>query len=80
MTSLVQFVFILLVPLLVVGGGLLTLFAVAALFDALENPDDMRRRVESLFRRPLQAPKDTAPDHYYRPHWKSEPPPPTRAA
>jgi hypothetical protein len=67
----VQFAFILLVPLVVVGATLAGLFAVAALFNALEHPEELRGRIEGAFRRPLQPPRETAPDHYYRPHWKA---------
>jgi len=66
------FLIILLVPLVLVGGGLVTLFAVGALFDALENPDELRNRIEGAFRRPPREPKTPGPDHYYRPHWQSE--------
>ncbi|PYQ26026.1 MAG: hypothetical protein DMF81_00650 [Acidobacteria bacterium] len=68
----VGFLFILLVPLVLVGGGLVTLFAVGALFDALENPGELRSRIEGAFRRPPREPKAPGPDHYYRPHWQSE--------
>jgi len=75
MASIIQFVFILLVPLLVVGGALVGLFAVGALFNMLEHPEELRQRIEGAFRRPPRAPRDPAPDHYYRPHWKAETPP-----
>jgi len=65
----VQFLFIVLVPLVVVAGGLASLFAVGALFDALEHPADLQARVEGMFRRPLRPPKTPGPDHYYRPYW-----------
>ena len=65
-----QFFFIVLVPLVVVGGALVSLFAVGALFDALENPGDLRQRVEGLFRRPVAAAKPLGADHYYQPYWK----------
>jgi hypothetical protein len=69
MTQLVQFVFILLVPLVAVAGGLVTLFAVGALFDVLENPAEVSSRIEAAFRgRP--RPSGPAPaDHYYKPYW-----------
>lgn len=71
MTSLVEFLFIVALPLVVVAGGLVSLFAVGALFDALENPGDLRGRIEGAFRRPPKAPKPTDSDHYYRPYWAS---------
>ena len=69
MTQAIQFGFIVLLPLIVVAGGLASLFAVGALFDALEDPQALRSRVEGAFR-PAQAPaRLTGPGHYYRPHW-----------
>ncbi len=70
--AIIQFAFILLVPLVVVGGALAGLFAIGALFDTLEHPEVLRQRIESAFRRPPRPPRETAPDHYYRPHWKAE--------
>ena len=70
--AIVQFAFILLVPLVVVAGALVGLFALGALFDTLEHPEAMRARIDGAFRRPPKAPRETAPDHYYRPHWKAE--------
>ena len=61
--------FVLLVPLIVVAGGLVTLFAVGALFDFLENQDDFTKRIEAAFRRPLKVPTIAGLDHYYRPYW-----------
>jgi hypothetical protein len=72
MTSLVQFLFIILVPIVAVVGGLVTLFAVGALFDALDNPDDLRKRVEGAFRQPAAAARQTGADHYYQPYWREK--------
>lgn len=68
--ALLQFLFILAVPLVLVAGAVVTLFAVGALFDALEHPDALRGRIEGVFRRPLKAPKLADKDHYYQPYWK----------
>jgi hypothetical protein len=68
--TLVQFVFILLIPLVVVAGALAGLFAIGALFNTLEHPEELRQRIEGAFRRPPRAPRETAPDHYYKPFWK----------
>jgi hypothetical protein len=68
-TTAIQFAFIVIVPLAVVGGAVASLFAVGALFDALENPGDLQARVEALFRRPPRPPRTPGPDHYYEPHW-----------
>ena len=66
------FVLILLLPLFLVAGGLVTLFAVGALFDALDHPDEVRGRVEAAFRRPPRVPRATRADHYYRPYWSGK--------
>jgi hypothetical protein len=64
-----QFLFVVAVPIVVVGGGLLTLFAVGVLFDALEHPDRLRERIEAAFRRAPKPPQIAGPDHYYRRYW-----------
>lgn len=69
MQSLVEFLFIVAVPLVVVAGAVVSLFALGALFDALDHPDQIRQRIESLFRRAPRPPKSVGPDHYYRPYW-----------
>jgi hypothetical protein len=78
--SLAQFAFILAVPLVVVAGGLVTLFAIGALFDALENPGELKGRIEGAFKRPPREPRAPGPDHYYRPHWQAEAAKPPAAA
>ena len=60
---------ILLLPLVVIGGALISLFAVGALFDALDHPHEMRGRIDGLFRRPPAPARMTKPDHYYQPYW-----------
>jgi len=67
---LIEFLFILAVPLAVVAGALVTLFAVGAFFDATENPAAFRARIEGAFRRPPKPPKQVGPDHYYRQYWQ----------
>jgi hypothetical protein len=69
--AVLQFLFILILPLIVVAAVIGGLFAVGALFDALENPENLRARVEGAFRRPPKAARATAENHYYRPYWKS---------
>ena len=69
MRAAIQFLFIVLVPLVVVAGALVSLFAVGALFDALEHPDQIRGRIDAAFRRPPKPPKATDKDHYYKPYW-----------
>ena len=74
MAAAIQFLFIVLVPLVVVAGGLASLFAIGALFDALENPGDLRQRVEGMFRRPVRPAQPLGADHYYQPYWKASEP------
>jgi hypothetical protein len=70
----IQFAFIVLVPLVVVAGALVSLFAVGALFDALEHPGELQARVEALFRPPPPPPRTPGPHHYYQAHWSPEEP------
>lgn len=63
------FLLVLLLPFVVIGGGIITLFAVGALFDALEHPHEVRGRIDGLFRRPLGAVRMAGPGHYYQPYW-----------
>ena len=67
----VEFAFILIVPIAVVAGTLVGLFALGALFYFLDHPDEFQRQVEAGFRRPPAAPRGTADDHYYKPFWAS---------
>ena len=68
--SAVQFLFIVLVPLLIVAGALIGLFALGALFDLLEHPEETRARVEGLFRRPPAPARPTDKGHFYQPYWQ----------
>jgi hypothetical protein len=72
MLTFVQFLFIIVVPLILVAGGLVTLFAVGALFEALENPEELRGRIEGVFRRPLAPARAPGKNHYYRSYWVSK--------
>jgi len=67
--ALIQFLFILAVPVVLAAGAVISLFAAGALFDALDNPDQLRERIDGLFRRPPRDPKATDSRHYYRPYW-----------
>lgn len=69
MTDLLQFAFILLLPLVIVGGALASLFAVGAVFDALDDPEGLRSRIDGAFRRAPRPARTPGPSHYYRPHW-----------
>jgi hypothetical protein len=67
-----QFLFIILVPIALVVGGLVSLFAVGALFDALEHPDDFKKRIEGAFRAGPAAARATRASHYYQPYWRED--------
>ncbi len=69
LAALLQFAFIVVTPLVVVAGAVITLFAIGALFDALDHPEELSARVQGLFRRPLAPPKDPGKEHYYKPYW-----------
>jgi hypothetical protein len=69
LTDVIGFLFILAVPVILVAGGLVTLFAVGALFEALEHPEQLRARIEAAFRRPAAPPRTPGPEHYYRRYW-----------
>ncbi len=69
-----QFAFIVAVPFVLVAGGLVTLFAVGALFYALEHPDELKAHIEGLFRRPAKPPRVPGPDSYYTPYWAAQGP------
>jgi len=69
MAQVIQFLFILILPLVVVAGGVITLFAVGALFSLLDDPGAFTERIEAAFRRPPKLPKPAGDDHYYRPYW-----------
>jgi len=64
------FSLVLLLPFVVVGGALLTLFAVGALFDALDHPNEVRGRIDAAFRRPPKPARMAGPGHYYQPYWQ----------
>lgn len=66
----VQFLFIVLVPLLVVAGTLVGLFALGALFHLLEHPGEARSRIEGLFRRPPAPARPPDKDHFYQVYWE----------
>jgi hypothetical protein len=68
--AIVQFLFIVLVPLLIVGGVLAGLFAVGALFDLLEHPGEARARIEGLFNRPPAPARPPDKKHFYQPYWQ----------
>jgi hypothetical protein len=69
MSAIGAFLFIVVVPIVLVAGGLVSLFAVGALFDALENPAEISARIEAAFRgRPVRSGPAPA-DHYYQAYW-----------
>lgn len=69
MEAIAQFLFIVILPIVIVVGGLVSFFAVGAFFEALEDPAVLGKRIEGAFRKPVAAPRPVAADHYYQPHW-----------
>ncbi len=67
--EIVQFLFIVAVPLVLVAGAVITLFAVGALFDALDNPGELSSRIEAAFRGRPKPPRPVPANHYYKPYW-----------
>jgi hypothetical protein len=69
MSELVAFLFILAVPLVVAAGAVATLFAVGALFDALDHPGEVASRIQAALRGRPKPSKPVSPDHYYKAYW-----------
>lgn len=69
MERLVQFAFIVLLPLAAVIGGLVGFFAIGAFFEALEDPAVLGKRIEAAFRKPVRPAHPIGPDHYYHQYW-----------
>ena len=70
MSQVIQFAFILAVPIVLAGGALVTLFLAGALLDAFEHPGLLRERIEGAFRRPPKPPQAPSRKHYYKPYWQ----------
>jgi hypothetical protein len=73
MNELLAFFFIVAVPLVVVAGALVTLFAIGALFAALDNPGEISSNIEAFFRGRQKPSKPAPEDHYYKPYWAEKP-------
>ena len=71
MLSIVQFAFIVGLPILLVAGGFVSLFLAGALLEALEHPEQLSARIEAAFRRPPRPPKAPSEEHYYKPYWQA---------
>jgi hypothetical protein len=71
MLTILQFAFVLVLPIVLVAGALVTLFLVGALFETLEHPEGLSSRVEAAFRRPARAPRAPSEEHYYKPYWQA---------
>ena len=72
MNATLAFLFIVAVPIVVVAGAVVTLFAIGALFDALENPAQISARIEAAFRGRLAPSKPAPADHYYQAYWSKK--------
>lgn len=71
MTEILQFAFIVAVPIVVAGGALASLFLVGAVLEAFEHPEELSGRIEAAFRRPPKTPKTASDEHYYKPYWQA---------
>ena len=71
MLQVLQFAFIVALPILLVAGGLVTLFLVGALLEAAEHPEELSSRIEAAFRRPPKPPRAPSEKHYYKPYWQA---------
>ncbi len=80
MAGIIEFAFIVVLPLVIVAGGLVSLFAVGALFDALEDPQGLRARIDGAFRRAPGVPRIPGPGHYFRRYWLEDGKPPAPSA
>ena len=67
--DVLRFAFILVVPLAMVAGGALSLFGLGALIYVLEQPQEVRTRIEAAFRRPEKPARKLNPSHYYQAYW-----------
>jgi hypothetical protein len=67
--AVIQFLFIVAVPIVVVAGALVSLFAIGALFDALDHPGELKQRIEGAFRPGPPTSQPVGRDHYYKPFW-----------
>ncbi len=68
--NVVPFAFVVILPIVVVAGALVTLFALGALFDALDHPDELAARVGAAFRAAPVTGQEAGARHYYKPYWK----------
>jgi len=71
MESLVYFAFIVALPVAIAIAVLVGLFATGALFDALDNPAELKQRIEGAFRGTPGDPRPLSPKHYYQPYWRT---------
>jgi hypothetical protein len=71
MLQVLQFAFVVALPILLVAGGLVTLFLVGALLEAVEHPEELSSRIEAAFRRPPKPPTAPSEEHYYKPYWQA---------
>jgi len=69
--KLAAFFFVVALPVALVVGAVVGLFAVGALFRALDDPKGWEATLHSIFRTPLKPPKPPGSKHYYKPYWLS---------
>ena len=61
--------FVVAVPLVLTALAVAGFFAVGALFDALDDQEALKQRIDAFFRRPPREPAMADRRHYYRPFW-----------
>ena len=71
MESLVYFTLLLVLFVSIPIAVLVGLFATGALFDALDNPAELKQRIEGAFRGTPGDPRPLSPKHYYQPYWRT---------
>jgi hypothetical protein len=69
MGSVIEFLFILFLPFLVVGGVLGLLFGLGGLLYMASYPEETRRRLQAWFRRRPRTPRQVRSSHYYKAYW-----------
>lgn len=72
--DILRFLFILVVPLVLVAGGAASLFALGGVIYAFEHPKALRSGIEAAFRQPEKPAREPGSGHYYQPYWNRDPP------
>lgn len=68
--NLARFAFVFILPIALTAGAVVALFCVGALFYLLDHPEELRQRIEAIFRRPPKPARQPGPTHYYQAYWR----------